>query len=136
MTLYVTEAEMLERYIDGLKKSASRAEEFLTAESEDKAQLFIDFIDGIKVAAGSAHQLAHAQANPKWLDTRDLLEAVIAVAQSILIHTDDDKPFWKKIKASLEVMQVTGRTLATSRAMKRSDVLLHLDERSKNARLN
>jgi hypothetical protein len=129
--IYITEAEMLERYIDGLKKSASRAEEFLTAESEEKARLFIEFIEGIKVAAGSAHQLAHAQENPKWLDTRDLLEAVITVAQSILVHTEDDRPFWQKIKTSLEIMQVTGRTLATSRAMKRSDVLLHLDERAK-----
>lgn len=126
---------MLERYIDGLKKSASRAEEFLTAKSEEKARLFIDFIDGLKVSAGSAHQLAHAQSNPKWLDTRDILEGVIAVSQSILAHTDDDKPFWKQIKFSLDVMQVTGRTLATSRAMKRSAVLNHLEERAKNANL-
>jgi hypothetical protein len=131
LTLIITEAEAIERFIDGLKKSASRAEEFLTAESKDKARLFIEFIEGIKTAAGSAHSLAHYQMNPKWLDTRDILEGVIAVSQSILAHTDDDKPFWKQIKTALDTLQVTGRTMATSRAMKRSDVLLHLDERAK-----
>lgn len=131
MTLVISEAEAIERYLEGLKKSASRAEEFLTAKSEEKAQLFIDFIDGIKVAAGSAHSLAHYQQNPKWLDTRDILEGVIAVSQSILAHTGDDLPFWKTIKTALDTMQITGRTLASSRAMKRSEVLKHLDERVK-----
>lgn len=56
MTIYVTEPEMLVR-----------------------------FVDGLKVAAGSAHQLAHAQSNPQWLQVRDLLESLINSGQKLAV---------------------------------------------------
>lgn len=126
---------MIERYTDGLQRSASRAKEFIEEKSEiKKAELFVDFIDGIKVAAGSAHQLAHAQENPKWIDTRDLLEGVIAVSQSITVFSGVDPSLWTSIKTSLERMIVTGKNLYTAKAMLRSDVLRNLDAREKRLR--
>ncbi len=133
MVIEITEAEMLDRYCDGLKRASSRAKEFTVASGDKKPELFVDFIDSLKVAAGSAHQLAHAQENPKWLSTRDLLEGVIAVSQSITVFTNDDNPFWNQIEGSLNKMIHTGKTLATSKAMKRVDVLAHLEAREKNA---
>lgn len=56
MTLFVSEPEMLNR-----------------------------FVDGLKVAAGSAHQLAHAQENPNWLQVRDLLETLIEKGQRLAL---------------------------------------------------
>lgn len=56
MTIYISEPEMLAR-----------------------------FVDGLKVAAGSAHQLAHAQENPDWLKVRDLLENLIEKGQKMAI---------------------------------------------------
>lgn len=126
---------MLERYTDGLKKASARAKDFLTASREDKPKLFVDFIDGLKVSAGSAHQLAHAQENPKWLDTRDLLEGIIAVGQTLPVFSENDGKLWTKISQSIDMMIVTGNKLATSKAMKRTDVLANLEFRQKNAHL-
>lgn len=56
MTLYVSEPEMLNR-----------------------------FVEGLKTAAGSAHQLAHAQQNPNWLQVRDLLETLIEKGQRLAL---------------------------------------------------
>lgn len=39
-------------------------------------EMLIRFMEGLKQAAGSAGQLAHAQQNPRWLQVRQLLEAV------------------------------------------------------------
>ncbi len=133
--LEITEKEMLDRYVDGLKRAVSHAKEFHNSSPDQKPQLFLDFIDGIKVAAGSAHQLAHAQENPKWLSTRDILEAVIAASQDIKVFIQEDNKHWDQIKTALEGMIVMGTKLATSKAMKRIDVLAHLDERAKNAHL-
>lgn len=124
---------MLERLIDGLKKSASRAEEFVKAEDKDKPGLFVDFIEGIKVAAGSAHQLGHAQENPKWLDMRDILENIVTISYTLPQRPEEENSLWLKVKTFLEQLVVQTRTLANMGAMKRSDVLLHLDERSRNA---
>lgn len=46
-------------------------------------EMLVRFIDGIKIAAGSAHQLAHAQENPNWLKVRDLLESLIESGQKL-----------------------------------------------------
>lgn len=46
-------------------------------------EMLVRFVDGLKVAAGSAHQLAHAQENPNWLKVRDLLEALIESGQKM-----------------------------------------------------
>lgn len=56
MTLFISEPEMLNR-----------------------------FVDGLKTAAGSAHQLAHAQENPSWLKVRDYLENLIEKGQRLAI---------------------------------------------------
>lgn len=134
MTLFLSEAEMLDRYVDGLKKSASRAGEFVSAGENKKLELFTDFIDGIKVAAGSAHQLAHSQMNPKWLDTRDILENIITLSLGITNFIDEEAgPLWIRIQESLNDMVDSGRKLAFSKAMKWEDITAHLDHRAKNA---
>lgn len=46
-------------------------------------EMLVRFVDGLKVAAGSAHQLAHAQSNPNWLQVRDLLETLIEKGQKM-----------------------------------------------------
>ena len=134
MTLFITEAEMLDRYIDGLKKSASRAGEFVSAGENQKLKLFVDFIDGVKVAAGSAHQLAHSQMNPKWLDIRDILEGIVTLSHGITNFSDDQAgPIWIKIKEHLDTMTDTGRRIATSKAMAWTDIIANLDHRAENA---
>lgn len=131
MTLYVNESEMIERYVDSLKKAASRADEFTRAEEDKKPKLFVDFIDGLKVAAGSAHQLAHAQMNPKWLDLRNLLENIIEIGQTLPTFSGTN-PLWLKIKGNLENMAVQGQKMFNSRSVSRQDVLDNLDHRLKN----
>jgi uncharacterized membrane protein YfbV (UPF0208 family) len=46
-------------------------------------EMLVRFVDGLKVAAGSAHQLAHAQENPNWLSIRDKLETLIEMGQKM-----------------------------------------------------
>jgi hypothetical protein len=46
-------------------------------------EMLVRFVDGLKVAAGSAHQLAHAQENTNWLKVRDMLEALIESGQKM-----------------------------------------------------
>lgn len=131
LTLYVTESEMIERFIDSLKRAADRAKMFPEAENKKKGEIFVEFIDDIKIAAGSAHQLGHTQENPKWLDTRDLLENIITVGYSLPQNNETENGLWAKVETLLLQLSETGRKLATMRAMKRSDVLLHLDQRAK-----
>lgn len=130
--LEISETEMLNRYIDSLKKASSRAVEFNKTEMKKRPALLVDFVDGLKIAAGSAHQLAHAQMNPKWLDTRDILEGIITVSQTLPIHSEADNFLWTRISSSLDQMVVTGRKLATSKAMNRLDVLRNLDHRAQS----
>lgn len=107
----------------------------MTAKNSDKPQLFVDFIDGIKTAAGASHAMAHTQENPKWLDTRDILEGIIVVGMSLPVFSENDSNLWNTIRTSLENMIVSGKRLATMKSMKRVDVLTHLDVRSRNANL-
>lgn len=46
-------------------------------------EMLVRFVDGLKVAAGSAHQLAHSQENPNWLKVRDMLENLIESGQKM-----------------------------------------------------
>ncbi len=48
-------------------------------------EMLVRFVDGLKVAAGSAHQLAHAQSNPSWLSIRDFLENMIEKGQRLAL---------------------------------------------------
>lgn len=48
-------------------------------------EMLVRFVDGLKIAAGSAHQLAHAQENPNWLKIRDMLEALIDKGQTMAV---------------------------------------------------
>lgn len=129
--IYVTESEMIERYVDSLKKAAARAEEFTTAKDVNKPKLFVDFIDGLKVAAGSAHQLAHAQMNPKWLDLRNVLEKIVEIGQELPTF-EGTNHLWIKIKGNLEQLADKGQRMASARAVSRQDVLESLDHRLKN----
>lgn len=127
---------MLDRYCDGLKMAASRAGEFYKSPTEKRPQLFVDFLHGIKVAAGSSHQLAHSQENTKWLEIRDKLEQIIDIGKHFPPATDNRSTVWIKVKTLLETLEVTGRKLATSKAMKRSELLVNLNERELIARIN
>lgn len=135
MSLEISESEMIERFADGLKKSASKAKEFITAEEKDKPNLFVEFIQGLKVAAGSAHQLALYQENPNFLDIRDKIEKVIEVGQNPVTFTSKQAGLWFSIKNSLEALSMTGIKMAQSKAMKRVDVLSNLTFRESQARL-
>ena len=126
MSLELSESEMLNRYVDGLKKSASAANEITRSLFESKPKIFVTFIDGLKVAAGSAHQLAHAQQNLQWLGIRDLLEAVIDKSQTIVIFNHSANPFWLSIENSLKNLIEKGKKMATSKAVSRADLLVDL----------
>lgn len=120
----------MERLIDGLKKSASRAGEFPKAEEKNKPQIFLDFIESIKIAAGSAHQLAHARENPKWLDMRDILENIITMGYTLPQRPDNEDQLWIKVQGFLTDIAEQARTLATMAAMHRNDVIANLDHRA------
>lgn len=130
--LEITESEMIERYIDGLKKASSRAEEFTKQPLKERPRLFFEFIEALKIAAGSAHQLAHAQQNTKFLSVRDIIEGVITVGQTLPLHSEADNQLWLQIRDSLDKLVAAGRKMATSRAMTRSEVLTQLDFKAEN----
>jgi len=123
---------MIERYVDGLKKAADRAKDFMTVEENKKPTLFVEFIDSLKIAAGSAHQLAHAQENPNFLDIRDTIEKVIEIGQHLPTFTNKQAGMWLSIKVSLEGLAEKGRRMATNRALTRQNVLKNLDIRKEN----
>lgn len=133
MSLEITESEMISRFVDSLKKSASRAEEITKVEDNKKPKIFIDFINGLKISAGSAHQLAHAQQNPGFLNIRDTLEGIIEVGQRLPTFYNSQNIIWLKIKESLTELAQRGEKLATSKAVARTDVLAMLDVRQKKA---
>lgn len=137
MVVYLNEQEMIDRFGDGLKKAASRTDDFLQAAPVNKPRIYADFIEGIKVAAGSAHQLAQTRESPKWLKIRDILELVIVISQELPVAKQDDGPAWKRVKEQLEALHKTGIRLYLSRPEKRQDVLVELAireqaERAKN----
>ena len=133
MVLYVSESEMIERFSQGLSKSAARAKEFLTIPQDKKPQTFVDFIDGIKVAAGSAHQLAHAQENPHWLEVRDYLEGVIELGQNLpTLSTEKTSHLSLQVETNLLNMKDIGIKMARAKPMSRNDVLANLTLRELN----
>lgn len=129
MTLEISEQEMISRYVDSLKRAASRAVEFIRAEESAKPALFVDFLHQIKVAAGSAHQLGITQENTHFLVLRDKLEMIIEVGQTLPTFGPKQNGLWMSIKNSLEQMAQTGFRLATSKGMKRTEVLANLNLR-------
>lgn len=129
MTIEITETEMIARFNDALKQASSRATEMIHSELSSKPKIFTEFLNSLKVAAGSCHQLAHYQENPHFLDLRDLIERCIEVGQTLPTFTVDQAPLWDSISQSLTVMRDRGMTIATGRAMKRSDVLANLSWR-------
>lgn len=130
MVVYLSESEVLERLVEGLKKSASRAEEFTTAIEKEKPQLFLDFMNGIKTAAGSAHALAHSQMNPQWLTVRDLLEKILDTYQELPVKfANEQNIIWIQIKDFLLALIDKVRKLAERKALQFSEVLKRLDAR-------
>lgn len=131
MTLYVSEKEMLERFLDSLNKAASRAQDITTSEQSERPRLFVQFIEAVKVAAGSAHQMAHTQMNPKWLDIRDFLEKVIEAGQALPMVGPSENILWINIRMSLLTLMDNGEKLALAKSMPRNQVLTHLLTREK-----
>lgn len=126
---------MIERYVGGLKQSASAVTELQKSELVDRPAIVVKFIDGIKVAAGSAHQLCHAQENPHFLDIRDRLEAIIDQTEILVTSASPDNPLWTKIKEHLLGIADKGKRMATSKGITRAEVLTNLDIREKAARI-
>lgn len=120
---------MIQRFTDGLKKSASKAEEFSKSLYENKTQDFVDFIEGIKTSAGSAHQLAHSRQETRWLDVRDRLEHIIELGKFLPMAKNDDRNLWLQIKSALDGMREIGLKMANSKAQLRSEVLMDLNIR-------
>ena len=131
MTLYVTEQEMVERYVDSLKKASSRSLEMIKADFGKRPKLFIEFIAEIKVAAGSAHQLFHSQQNPYWLKIRDALEKIIEIGQTVPPQSVKQNGLWSQIKTSLDGMIERGQKLFIVKPMQALDVLAEMALREK-----
>src|ERR1700761_7277790 len=135
MTLYITEKEMLDRYVDSLDKASARCLDIIKAEEKDKPALFVEFLNSIKVAAGSSHQLAHSRPDqsPQWLDLRNLLENVLEAGKELPLMTNKQNGLWMNIRNSLKTLTEKGKKVAFSRGMSRTDVLFDMDLRMKNA---
>lgn len=136
MAIYVTESEMIQRYVESLKEGASLAKGITTAKETEKAELFLRFMHCIKIAAGSSHQIAHAQENPYWLNIRDKLEGIIELGARLPVFSESENTLWVTIRKALLGMVETGTELFNKKAMTRVDVLTQLDIREKNARLD
>jgi hypothetical protein len=126
MTLYVTEQEMIERYVDSLKKASSRAVEIIKSDLNKRPKLFIEFIAELKIAAGSTHQLFHSQQNPYWLKIRDTLEKIIEVGETVPPQTAKQNGLWFQIKTALDSMIDRGQKLFIVKPMKTLDVLAEM----------
>lgn len=135
MPIYVSETEMLERFVDSLKKSANRASEFITSEETSKPELFVDFIEGLKIAAGSSHQLGATRMDPRWLTIRDLIENVLDLGKTMPPTKGDDSQMWNDIKTLLTKLAENGQKLYNLRSMARVDVLSAMTAREQNARI-
>ena len=135
MTIYITEAEMLDRYVQGLQQAADRCIEIIKADEKDKPELFVEFLNGIKVAAGSSHQLAHSRPDqsPQWLDLRNLLENILEAGKELPLMTNKQNGLWMNIRNSLKTLTEKGKKVAFSRGMSRTDVLFDMDLRMKNS---
>lgn len=126
---------MHNRFVDSLKKAASRAGEFNSCQENQKPQLFIDFIEGLKVSAGSAHQLGATRMDPRWLNIRDLIENVLDLGKTMPPTKDDDSKMWNDIQTLLNRLAENGQKLFNLRSMPRVDVLSAMTVREQNARL-
>jgi len=132
MPLEITEKEMLSRFTDALKQSASAAKELAEPMNEKQPKALHDFIHGLKVAAGSTHQLGIYRENLSLLDVRDILEQVIDASQSMVAASISGSPYWVSIQDFLKNMSEQGVKMAESKAMSRQDVLANLVLRAKN----
>jgi hypothetical protein len=126
---------MLNRYIDGLKKAASRAGEFHSNAMANRPKLFVDFIEGLKGAAGSAHQLSHSRMDTRWLDIRDFLEKILDLGKTMPPTNESDARMWAMIQQNLNGMVDKGQKLANSaKGQTRLDTLVNLSIRENKTR--
>ena len=125
MTLYLTEKQVLNRYVDGLREASSRAQEMMRSQESDKPKILVDFIHAMRTSAGSAHQLAHSQQDHStaWLNLRDLLEKIIEIGEVLPLITSKSNGSWLTIKQQLDQMIVNGEKLFTSKAFSRHEIL-------------
>lgn len=131
MVLYVSETEMIERFVDSLKEAASRCREFSKVPEVDRPDVFVKLVSSLKVGAGSAHQLSMAQVNPKWLQIRDTLEMFSIYCQET-IFKDSEGPTWEIVAKELDKLSYNGIKMARSKAVSRDDVLEELLKREEN----
>jgi len=75
---------------------------------DSEPQILLRMVEALRQASGCAHQLAHAQQNPGFLATRDVLEA----------------------------LRETCMKMATSKPVPRQRVLAMLDERQAAIKVN
>ena len=126
---------MVTRYGDSMRRASSIAKQFMTAQENEKPQLFVDFIHELKVSAGSLHQLAIYRENTNLLTIRDTLEGIIDLGQTTPIFTSAQAGMWFSIKQSLDRLGENGVKIAESKAMSREEVLGNLLVRESKARL-
>ena len=134
MTLYVTEREMIQRYVDSLSSARSCALGMIRSPLAEQPKIFIEFIASLKRAAGSAHQLCFAQLDhsTSWLSLRDRLEKIIELSKQLPSFTQNNNGLWFNISQTLEALIALGQKLATQKAFSRNDILFDVDQRAKN----
>lgn len=136
-----TENEAISRFVDGTSCAADYMLQLQNIDRYPKSSQYL--LRAIKEASGSAHQLAHMQQNPVFLQIRDQLESMMRESGrlALLNHIGKKPPLVKGRSVFihnsdlLRALAILGKKIATSKSMKRTDVLFMVDERERNAKM-
>lgn len=129
----ITEAEMVERLVDGAGDAADCIREMcqaITMMMAPTPNSLIRFRRAMKDASGSAGQLAHAQQNPAYLTLRDQMEAIVPQATQAAMSRDPRAGLMlAQIGTVLDGLRDAVLQIAVAKSVPRPDVLAMLDER-------
>lgn len=133
MSLYLTESQILQRYVDCLKEAKDCAIRMVKSPLDEQPKIFIQFIDVLKKGAGCCHQLAHSRdgQNTKWLVLRDNLEKIIDLGKTLPSLTKQNNGAWLQISKVLGQLVEHGKKLYDTKAMTRAETLFDLDLRQR-----
>lgn len=135
-----TEHEAIERFVDGTRLAADY---MLQLQNIDKfPRSSAKFLKAVREASGSAHQLAHMQQNPVFFEIRDQLEVMMKQSAQIAFanHIGKKPPLVNGRNVFicnsdlLKALAILGKKIATSKAMKRHEALVILDQRERIAK--
>lgn len=139
-----TEKEAIARFVEGTRYASDYMLQLQDIDRYPRSSKHL--LRWIKEASGSAHQLAHMQQNPIFLQIRDQLEAMMRDSGKIALmnHMGKKPPLVKGRSVFihnsdiLKALAILGNKIATSKSMKRSDVLFMIDERARvaNVKIN